>query len=98
MVAAQFTVSSFVNEWTRMALQVRGQTVKLFLNCDEYDQMTFDRVVSTLSFDPASTLFLGQGGDVFGKKYTVRALVFFVEGGGDLGGKKTYVKVKFYHK
>ena len=75
-VAASFIVPTFMNEWTRFAIQVQGNSITLYLNCEEYEQVDFDRVVGTLPFDPASTLYIGQAGDVFGTKYLVSTWIW----------------------
>lgn len=67
-VLASFTVPSFAKRWTRFAFRVidtgRGvPNVTLFFNCVEYGSL-----ISTvpwkepLTFDTASTLYVGQAG------------------------------------
>ena len=70
-VIAKFTVPSFVQKWTRFALQVRQAVVTLFLDCQEYDSVMYKRVKGEIPIEQSSTLFVGQGGDVIGNKYEV---------------------------
>ncbi len=69
---ARFDVPSFTNQWTRYALKVQDDFVTLFLDCMEYGKVEFERThFGTLPFDPQSTIYVGQGGDIMGRKYLV---------------------------
>ena len=69
---ASFSVPALANEWSRFALKVQGNTVTLHLNCEEYERVQFVRSAQELEFIPGSTLYIGQGGEAFAKKYLVR--------------------------
>ena len=76
-IVAEFTVTSLSKEWTRFALKVVDNTVTLFLNCDEYEQVSPpggivpDPDVASLDIEPGSTLYIGQAGKLFRGNYIV---------------------------
>ena len=71
VVIAKFKVPSFTKKWTRFALQVRRSVVTLFVDCQEYDSMMYERAAGEIPIEQSSTLFVGQGGDVIGDRYEV---------------------------
>ena len=52
----------------RLGLMVRGSNVKLFINCEHVETLSVTRPQS-IEFDPASSLYIGQGGSKFKKPW-----------------------------
>ncbi|XP_013412500.2 collagen alpha-1(XXII) chain-like, partial [Lingula anatina] len=58
---ATFKVPQFVKQWSRFAILVYQESITLYLDCEEYETVTFeDR--KPLMLIPGSTLYIGQGG------------------------------------
>lgn len=68
---ANFTVNSFVHEWTRIALKVNEENVTLFLNCQESASVEVRRQQLELEFEPASTLYIAKAGSKIQDYYEV---------------------------
>lgn len=68
---ANFTVNSFVNDWTRIALRVNEDNVTLFLNCQESAAVEVKRQTLELEFEPASTLYIAKAGSRIQDYYEV---------------------------
>lgn len=69
--AATFTVSSLLNQWTRFAVSVEDEEVVLFLDCEEYDRIRFERSPDEMELEDGSGLFVGQAGGADPDKYQV---------------------------
>ena len=63
-----FTVPALSTSWNRLAVMVKGSSVKLFVNCEHTETLGVTRHQG-LQFDPASSLFIGQGGPGFKKPW-----------------------------
>jgi collagen type XVIII alpha len=68
-VLAKFLVPNFAKKWTRFAFRVLDSglgvpNVTLFFNCIEYGSLLITSVAwkEQLTFDTASTLYIGQAG------------------------------------
>ncbi|GJQ76939.1 hypothetical protein Trydic_g15136 [Trypoxylus dichotomus] len=72
-IIANFTVNSFVNDWTRIALKVNEENVTLFLNCQESATVEVRRQQVELEFEPASTLYIAKAGSKIQDYYEVSA-------------------------
>lgn len=70
-IIANFTVNSFVNDWTRIALKVNEDNVTLFLNCQESASVEVKRLTLELEFEPASTLYIAKAGSRIQDYYEV---------------------------
>ncbi|XP_078537595.1 collagen alpha-1(XVIII) chain isoform X2 [Lissotriton helveticus] len=67
--AATFTVTSLVNQWTRFAIKVEDEEVVLFLDCDEFERVRFERSPDEMELEDGSGLFVGQAGGADPDKY-----------------------------
>ena len=63
-----FTIPALATTWNRLAVMVKGSSVKLFVNCQHTESLAVTRPHS-LHFDPASSLYIGQGGSGFKKPW-----------------------------
>ena len=62
-----------------MFMQVSGDFVTLYLDCMEYARQAFTRThFGTMPFDPQSTIYVGAGGDIMGRKYEVKGSKFLL--------------------
>ncbi|CAG0882748.1 unnamed protein product [Cyprideis torosa] len=61
---AEFAVKAFPNEWAQMAFKVKDDNVTFFMDCEARGSIIKSRNPMELVFDPASTLYLGQGGSM----------------------------------
>ena len=68
---AEFRVPSFVNQWKQLALKVQDDEITLYLDCNKYDTKLHTRNTMELPLESGSTLYLAQGGDMFGEKFVV---------------------------
>jgi hypothetical protein len=64
-----------VGEWVDVALQVQDDEVALFQDCKKYDSVTRTRNTMELPLESGSTLYVLQGGPVFGDKFEVGCFV-----------------------
>lgn len=85
-VLAKFLVPSFAKKWTRFAFRVLDSglgfpNVTLFFNCVEYGSIVISSVPwkEQLTFDTASTLYIGQAGGLIlpPGEFVVRYIFFF---------------------
>lgn len=85
-VLAKFLVPSFAKKWTRFAFRVLDSglgvpNVTLFFNCIEYGSIVISSVPwkEQLTFDTASTLYIGQAGGLIlpPGEFVVRYIFFF---------------------
>ena len=65
---AVFTIPALSTNWNRLGIMVRGSNVKLFINCEHVETLSVTRP-QTIEFDPASSLYIGQGGSNFKKPW-----------------------------
>ena len=63
-----FTIPALATTWNRLAVMVKGSSVKLFINCQHTETLPVSRP-HNLQFDPASSLYIGQGGSSFKKPW-----------------------------
>ena len=70
-VLLTFTVPSFMEDWTRVALQVKGDEIALYLDCELYEKMAYVRKSPGIEFESGSTLQLAQAGPTFDGQYQV---------------------------
>ncbi|XP_067404703.1 collagen alpha-1(XVIII) chain isoform X8 [Emydura macquarii macquarii] len=67
--AATFSVHSLVNEWTRFAISVVEDEVILYLNCEEFRRIRFERSPDEMELEDGSGLFVAQAGGADPDKY-----------------------------
>ena len=65
---AVFTIPSLSTAWNKIAVKVEGSNVKLFINCELADSASVARP-QRIEFDPASSLYIGQGGAKYKKPW-----------------------------
>ena len=65
---AVFTIPALSTNWNKLGIMVRGSNVKLFINCEHVETLSVTRP-QTIEFDPASSLYIGQGGSNFKKPW-----------------------------
>lgn len=70
--AASFRLPAFVGQWTRFALSVDGDTVALFVDCEEFQRLPLARSPRALELEPGSGLFVAQAGAADPDKFQVR--------------------------
>ena len=63
-----FTIPALSTSWNRLAVMLKGNSVKLFVNCEHTETLGVSRHQG-LQFDPASSLYIGQGGPGFKKPW-----------------------------
>ena len=54
-----FTIPALATTWNRLAVMVKGSSVKLFVNCHHTETLPISRPHG-LDFDPASSLYIGE--------------------------------------
>ncbi|KAF5301756.1 hypothetical protein FQR65_LT08738 [Abscondita terminalis] len=69
---ADFITEKLVNNWVKFALQVKNDTITLFLNCKKYEIIHLRRDPQQLVFDSASTLYIGQAGPIIKEPFEQR--------------------------
>lgn len=70
--AATFTVPTLLNQWTRFAISVEEDEVVLYLDCEEYERVRFERSPDEMELEQGSGLFVAQAGGADPDKYQVR--------------------------
>ena len=70
-MAASFRLPAFAGQWTRFALSVDGDTVTLFVDCEEVQSVPLVRSPRGLELEPGSGLFVAQGGGADPDKFQV---------------------------
>ena len=68
---AKFTVPTFVGEFVDIAIQVQDDEITLYWNCNKYDSVIHTRNTMELPLEAGSTLYVAQGGSIFGEKFVV---------------------------
>lgn len=69
--AASFKVPVMTNKWNRFTVTVQGNNMALFMDCEEYQRVQFQRSAQALEFDPSSGIFVGNAGATGLEKFTV---------------------------
>lgn len=72
--AASFKVPVMTNRWNRFTVTVEGNDVALFMDCEEYQRLQFQRPARTLAFESGSGIFVGNAGATGLEKFTVSAI------------------------
>ncbi|XP_030065944.1 collagen alpha-1(XVIII) chain [Microcaecilia unicolor] len=67
--AATFNVPSLVNRWTRFAIGVEDEEVVLYMDCEEFDRVRFERSPDEMELEDGSGLFVAQAGGADPDKY-----------------------------
>lgn len=76
---ATFSVASDFSQWTRLGLSVTESQVSLYFNCELAGTTSVTRSPPQLSFDPNSTLYVGQAGPLVGTPLDVStSLIWFM--------------------
>ena len=65
---AVFSITSLSTAWNKIAVRVEGSNVKLYINCELVDSASVARS-QRIEFDPASSLYIGQGGAKYKKPW-----------------------------
>ncbi|XP_015275348.1 PREDICTED: collagen alpha-1(XV) chain-like [Gekko japonicus] len=68
--AASFKVPVMTNKWNRFTLTVQDNDIVLFLDCEEYHRIQFQRSSQALFFEPSSGIFVGNAGATGLEKFT----------------------------
>ncbi|XP_076369871.1 collagen alpha-1(XV) chain-like [Tachypleus tridentatus] len=70
-VWASFTVPDFIGSWAKIALRVNENKAQLYFQCEDYGRITSQRIPKVLEFDSASTLYVGQAGQLIGGRFVL---------------------------
>ncbi|KAJ7313706.1 hypothetical protein JRQ81_005333, partial [Phrynocephalus forsythii] len=68
--AASFKVPVMTNKWNRFTLAVQGSEIILFMDCEEYNRVQFQRSREALLFESSSGIFVGNAGATGLEKFT----------------------------
>lgn len=69
---ATFNIPAISNKWTKLALKVEENSVKLFINCELFQEAIIQRTNSQLGFQNGAPLFVAQAGPNFeGNQFVV---------------------------
>lgn len=69
--AARFRLPAFAGQWRRFALSVDGDSVALFVHCEEFQTARLERSPQGLALEPGSGLFVAQAGGADPDKFQV---------------------------
>lgn len=72
--AASFKVPVMTNKWNRFTVTVQGNYIALFMDCEEYQRVPFQRSAEALVFDSDSGIFVGNAGATGLDKFTVSTM------------------------
>lgn len=72
--AASFKVPVMTNRWNKFTVTVEGNVIALFMDCEEYQRLQFQRPAQTLVFESGSGIFVGNAGATGLEKFTVSAV------------------------
>ncbi|XP_041924225.1 collagen alpha-1(XVIII) chain isoform X1 [Alosa sapidissima] len=61
--AASFKMGELTGRWARFTLAVQGHEVRLYMDCEEYHRVAFQRSAGQLTFEPSSGIFVGNAGN-----------------------------------
>uniref|UniRef100_A0A8C4X555 Thrombospondin-like N-terminal domain-containing protein n=1 Tax=Erpetoichthys calabaricus TaxID=27687 RepID=A0A8C4X555_ERPCA len=59
---ASFKVQEMTNKWNRFTLAVQDNKITLFMDCEEYHRILFERTSQQLQFESSSGIFVGNAG------------------------------------
>ncbi|KAG7488667.1 hypothetical protein MATL_G00036390 [Megalops atlanticus] len=59
---ASFKVPDMSNKWNRFTLTVQDDEVRLYMDCEEYHRVAFQRSSGQLTFEASSGIFVGNAG------------------------------------
>ncbi|KAJ8010533.1 hypothetical protein DPEC_G00076070 [Dallia pectoralis] len=60
--AASFKLGDLTGRWARFTLTVQGAEVRLYMDCEEYHRVAFQRSPEPLTFEASSGIFVGNAG------------------------------------
>ncbi|XP_037312331.2 collagen alpha-1(XVIII) chain-like isoform X1 [Pungitius pungitius] len=60
--AASFKMGDLTGRWARFTLTVQGSEVRLYMDCEEYHRVAFNRGPRPLTFEARSGVFVGNAG------------------------------------
>ncbi|TNM96436.1 hypothetical protein fugu_016097 [Takifugu bimaculatus] len=60
--AASFKMGDLTGRWARFTLTVQGPEVRLYMDCEEYHRVAFNRSPRPLTFEAGSGIFVGNAG------------------------------------
>lgn len=60
--AASFKLADLTGRWARFTLTVQGTEVRLYMDCEEYHRVAFQRSPEPLTFEASSGIFVGNAG------------------------------------
>ncbi|CAB1341177.1 unnamed protein product [Coregonus sp. 'balchen'] len=60
--AASFKLADLTGRWARFTLTVQGTEVRLYMDCEEYHRVAFQRSPEPLTFEASSGVFVGNAG------------------------------------
>lgn len=72
--AASFKVPVMTNKWNRFTITVQENDIVLFMDCEEYQRVQFQRSAQALFFEPSSGIFVGNAGATGLERFTVSTL------------------------
>lgn len=72
--AASFKVPVMTNKWNRFTMTVQENDIVLFMDCEEYQRVQFQRSAQALFFEPSSGIFVGNAGATGLERFTVSTL------------------------
>ncbi|XP_056376720.1 collagen alpha-1(XV) chain isoform X2 [Hyla sarda] len=68
--AASFKVPVMTNKWNRFTVTVVGYEMVLYMDCEEYQRVPFQRSAEPLTFEASSGIFVGNAGATGLEKFT----------------------------
>ncbi|XP_075682981.1 collagen alpha-1(XV) chain isoform X2 [Rhinoderma darwinii] len=68
--AASFKVPVMTNKWNRFTVTVVGYEMVLYMDCEEYQRVPFQRSLEPLTFEASSGIFVGNAGATGLEKFT----------------------------
>uniref|UniRef100_A0A8C5ME83 Laminin G domain-containing protein n=1 Tax=Leptobrachium leishanense TaxID=445787 RepID=A0A8C5ME83_9ANUR len=60
--SASFKVPVMTNKWNRFTMNVVGNEIVLYMDCEEYHRVPFQRSKEALTFEASSGIFVGNAG------------------------------------
>lgn len=69
--AAMFTVPSLLERWTRFAISVEDEEVVLYMDCEVFERVRFERSPDEMELEDGSGLFVAQAGGADPDKFQV---------------------------
>ncbi|XP_075442259.1 collagen alpha-1(XV) chain isoform X2 [Ascaphus truei] len=68
--AASFKVPIMTNKWNRFTMTALGNEIVLYMDCEEYHRVPFQRSAEALTFELNSGIFVGNAGATGLEKFT----------------------------